>query len=235
MASKKPEKDKGKKKSKVKEGDIKLMLLVTGALAIAASHYMVHDPLSIEIEALEKEIATEQAEKDRLTIVEQQKPILEAETVEYRVIVENEMLKYPEDVLTETYMMYADTMRNQLGISISGVTIGAPAQISVNDIMRHISSEDVEQTIASYRTTLSFAWEFSYPQLKSFIDYVHADRERTVIETLAISYNGSTGQLIGNTVINKYFIATPEYVYIPADIPIGATGTDNPFGTLLEG
>lgn len=223
-----------KKKSKIKENDIKLILFLLGFAAMGCSHMLVYQPLQEDIELrLTDEIAAQTAEKERLNAVGLRLPVLMEETEANQIIVENELLKYPEDVLPETFMYYADNLRDQLDVTISAVTVSESALINKIDILRREGENDVSTPIAQYLTTLSFAWEFSYPQLKSFIEYVHADRERTVVNNLSISYNAGTGQLTGNTLINKYFIATPSYVYEAPDLPLVDSGTDNPFGTMM--
>lgn len=223
---------KKKSNNKVKENDIKVLLLALGVAAVACSHTMVNEPLTLEIEQLNSSITAQTAEKERLIKVKAEEDIMRLEIDDNQKIIENELLKYPGDILIEDYIMYADTLRNQLDIELMGVAISNPSQLQKLDITRRVAEEDKEMSIASFLTTLSFSWEFSYEGLKSFIEYVHADKERTVVNNVSIAYNAGTGMLSGGTVINKYFIATPDYVYTPPDLPLTQTGNDNPFGTI---
>lgn len=225
---------KKKQKKKVDEGQIKMLLLALGALACIASHFMVHEPTEEQILLVDAEIATQTAEKERLLVIKAKEEVLRLETEESRIIVENELSKYPEDILTETYMMYADGIEKDLDFILDSVNVSVPSLMSKMDIIRHIDGDDVEIPIAAYLTTLAFGWDFTYAQLKSFIEYVRADEYRTVVNNINFAYNATTGQLTGSTVIYKYFIATPGYIFQPADIPMGATGTNNPFGTLIR-
>lgn len=222
---------------KVKQNDIKLLLFVLGILSMVCAHMLVYEPKKEDIELrLKPTIATQEEERARLKKVEADMPVMLERIEANKIIVENELQKYPEDVLPETYMMYAEDLRNQLDVTISGVTISTPSLLSQISIKRSVNEVDTDAPIASYLTTLSFGWEFSYAQLKSFIEYVHADRERTVVNNLTMGYNASTGQLSGNSVINKYFIVTPNYRFedVTPDIPLGEIGTDNPFGTVVS-
>ncbi len=223
------------KKSKLKPNEIKAILIVLGVLAAVLSHVVVRQPLEEAMVALQVQIDTQTAEKARLKEVEARKDIMLLENEESRIIVENEMLKYPEDVLTEAFVMYADDMVNNLGVTLDAVNISEPALLSTMDIMRYINEEDKSMKVASYLTTLGFGWQFNYAQLKSFIEYVHSAQHRTVVNSVNIAYDAATGQLIGNAIINKYFIATPNYIFAPPDIPLGPTGNNNPFGTLASG
>lgn len=223
---------KKKSNNKVKENDLKVMLLALGVMAIACSHTLVNEPLTLEIEQLDAEIAAQTAERERLKGVQIREEVMLLEIDDNQKIIENELLKYPGDILIEDYIMYADTLRTQLDIELNGVSISNPSQLQKLNITRKVGEEDKEMAIASFLTTLSFSWEFSYEGLKSFIDYVHSDKERTVVNNVSVSYNAGTGLLTGATVINKYFIATPDYVYTPPDMPLTPTGNDNPFGTV---
>lgn len=220
---------------KIKSKDIKMLLLAVGFVAAILSHVLVHQPCEDRILILEGEVETLSVERDRLKEIELIKDVLLLETEESQIIVENELMKYPEDILPETFTMYADNLRHDLAIEIDGVNISVPSLLSRMDIIRLIDDDDQEIPIASYLTTLSFGMTFSYAQLKSFIEYVRSDEYRTVLNTVNISYDASTGQLSGNAIIYKYFIVTPSYVFEPAEIPLVATGNNNPFGTLVSG
>lgn len=223
---------------KVKQNDIKLLLFVLGIMAMVCAHMLVYQPKNEDMELrLVPAIAEQETERARLKQVEAELPVMMERIEANKIIIENELQKYPEDVLTESYMMYAEDLRNQLDVTISGVNISVPSLLSQIDIKRSVNEVDTDAPIASYLTTLSFSWEFSYAQLKSFIEYVHADRERTVVNNLSIAYNAATGQLTGNSVINKYFIVTPNYRFedVAPDIPLVETGLDNPFGTVTSG
>ncbi len=216
--------------------DIISALMAFGVLAIMGSHFGINKPTNEKIELLKVEVETQTAERDRLKMVEGRLEIMVDEIEANKKIIENELTKYPEEVLTETFVMYTENMRNALGISLDSANITAPALINTMDLIRNIDDVDVNMTVASYLSTLSFGFKFSYPQLKSFVDYVHSERERTVLNTVNIAYDGSNGQLSGTAVIHKYLIATPNYQYEPEeDIPMGSLGTDNPFGTVLGG
>lgn len=216
--------------------DIVSALMAFGVLAVIGSHFLVNKPTNEEIVLLEAEVVTQTAERDRLKGVEARLEIMVDEIEANKKIIENELTKYPEEILTESFVMYAENMRNSLEISIDSANITAPSLLNTMELVRSIEDQDVNMTVASYLSTLSFGFKFSYAQLKSFLDYVHAERERTVVNALNFAYDGSNGQLSGTAVIHKYQIATPNYEYEPEeDIPMGSLGTDNPFGTILGG
>ncbi len=216
---------------KMKENDIKMLLLAIGFLCAIGSHMGIRTPTEEAMIPIAVAIEEEQAEKERLKQIKAKVDVLLLEIEENALIVEHELQKYPEDVLTETYVMYADNMRNNLGISLTSIDISWPSLLSKMTIMRRIDDKNVEIPIASYLTTLSISWDFTYQQLKSFIEYVHADNHRTVVNTVNVAFNGNTGDLTGTAIIYKYFIATPSYVFEPADIPMTSTGNNNPFAT----
>lgn len=218
----------------MKPNDVKMLLFAMGIMALITAHLLVRDPKVEAMEALQVKIDAANAEKARLQEIGLRVPILVEEIEMFQVIVENEMLKYPDDVLTETFYMYSENLKNELDVTLAGITVSPPVVLDQMEIMRYINETDVLSPIASYKTSLSFTWEFDYDQLKAFISYVHGEQERTAVESLSVGYNAATGQLAGSAVINKYYIASDQYVYTPPDIPLGDIGTTNPFGTLIE-
>ncbi len=220
---------------KIKESEIKILLIVLGIGAAIASHMLVRQPTEEAIVILESQIAAATTEKARLKEIEARLDVILLETEENQKIVEYELMKYPEDILTETFIMYTDTMEHDLDLVVDGVNITVPSLLQKMEITRRVEEADVDMTVAGYLTTLSFGMNFTYSQLKSFIEYVHSESYRTVVNNISIAYNASTGHLSGSTVIYKYFITTPSYVYEPTEIPMVPTGNDNPFGTLTGG
>lgn len=220
---------------KIKESELKILLIALGVMAAIASHMLVRQPTEEAILILETEIAAATTEKARLKEIEAQLDVILLETEENQKIVEYELMKYPEDVLVESFFMYADGLENNLEFVLNGVNVTVPSMIQKMDITRKVEEADVPMTVAGYLTTLSFGTDVTYSQLKSFIEYVHSESYRTVLNNISIAYNAGTGQLTISTIVYKYFITTPSYVYEPTDIPMIPTGNDNPFGTLTGG
>lgn len=211
--------------------EISTLLLVFGVGAVVASHMMVYTPNMDEVELLEVQIATQQTEVTRLKDLEAQLPVMEEEISNSQIIVENEMKKYPEEVLVEGFVMFAEDMRNDLEVDIYSVAIAAPTLLSQLEIIRSNENGSVVMPMATYRTSLTMPCDFTYSQLKTMVQYIHSGSYRTVLNSISFAYNASTAQLSGSVDVNKYFVATPNYQYVPTVIPLVPVGTNNPFGT----
>ncbi len=220
---------------KMTNKEISSLLLVLGVLAVVAAHMLVHTPNMDQVELLEIDIANQETEVARLRELEAQKPVMEEEIEKSKVIIESEMTKYPEEVLVEGFVMFAQNMKDTLEMDIQSVNIAAPTLLSQIEIMREQDGTNILMPMATYLTSLSMNCEFTYAQLKSMVEYVHDDAYRTVLNSVNISYNAATAQLMGDMNVNKYFVATPDYYYTPVVIPLVPTGNTNPFGTAIRG
>lgn len=222
-------------KKKQKEKEIKIALIALGIMAAIASHMLVRQPTEEAILLLEVDLEAANTEKARLMEIEARFDVILLETEEYQKIVEYELEKYPEDVLTESFIMYANGLEENLEIALNSVSITVPSMLQKMEITRRIEETDVPMTVAGYMSSLNFGMSMTYPQLKSFVEYVHAESYRTVLNNVTIAYDGSTGHLAGTAIVYKYFITTPSYVFESPEIPLVPTGNDNPFGTLESG
>lgn len=220
-----------KEKKKISNKEISTLLLVFGALAVIAAHLVVYSPKMDEVELLNVEIATKETEVARLKELEAQLPVMQEEIENSHIIIENEMKKYPEEVLTESYVMFAEEIRDTLEVDLLDVGISEATLLSQLQIMRRTGEVNALTPMATYLTSLTMNCLYSYSQLKSMVEFIHGGDHRTVLNSVSIAYDSTTAQLAGTVVVDKYFVATPDYQYVPTVIPLVPTGNTNPFGT----
>lgn len=211
---------------------IPMLVLGLSIVACLVVHIFVRTPMQEDLLLIEAAVKLEKEELARLKEHEAQLQFYLTSIEENRLLVDSIMDIYPEEVLSEGQIIFADHLQDDVGITVTNAAFQPFKSLNRFNITRFIDDVDTRVPVSAYLATTTYQGAFTYPQLKSMIDYTQSDAYRTVIDTLNISYDGGSGELTGTMVVNKYFLTTSEYVYDPTVIPPIESGTTNPFGTI---
>ena len=225
---------------KIGKKELSWLAALVGILAVVLVVSLIYLPYKDETEALKAECQTLQARVDELKGWEREIPMYneanEAAKKDINEIVE----KFPVDSLEEDAILYAAKLeaRNS-NTSISSVGLGNPELLySVGPIALYLSDEDEEngisRTFQLYRQQITFANQFSYNGMKQFIKDIVDDENSRTIDGLTVSYDRSTGILVGNTNMNLFTLYGTDESYEKPDISGIPLGTNNIFGTLVD-
>ncbi len=107
---------------------------------------------------------------------------------------------------------------------------------TVNDAQ---ASQDTSQDAAQkskfmgIKATVTITYQTTYAGLKKAIDYINQYRNKMNIEDVSVTYDTSTGNLMGNMKINMFSLIGADMLkeYEPPYIDGINTGRDNIFGT----
>lgn len=108
---------------------------------------------------------------------------------------------------------------------------------TVNDAQ---ASQDTSQDAAQkskfmgVKATVTITYQTTYAGLKKSIDYINQYRNKMNIEDVSVTYDTSTGNLMGNMKINMFSLIGADMLkeYEPPYIEDINTGRDNIFGTI---
>lgn len=83
-----------------------------------------------------------------------------------------------------------------------------------------------------YKVPVGLTYQVTYTGLKDMIQYVYNEQDRMTIDSLAVSFDATTGILTGTANLNMYLMTGTDNVYNEPNIPDILLGTDNIFGTI---
>jgi len=146
--------------------------------------------------------------------------------------VSTELSKFPSDVRSEDLIMYSNELEQALGIEISSISVVPPELISQFNIPMEVDNGFKLVPVAAMRTGLNVECSMNYEQLKKLIDYIYSTKERTTLKDVSISFNSTSGGLIGSVSLEKYFVSSADYKYEKTEMPPVNMGTTDPFGTF---
>ncbi|MDR0838368.1 MAG: hypothetical protein LBN99_01850 [Oscillospiraceae bacterium] len=215
----------------ISKRDINLLLTVFGLLITLAVYFLVFsrltaaaDALDAGTEALRPRLATLQAYLAEL-------PEYEAGIRDRSALISSELAGYARQVRTEDLIMYAVMLESEAALDIASATFAEPVPVS------EFSAPGADGAAVAYRAysvSMTLNSQMTYAALKDAIDIINATPDRTLLDSLSVTFDSVRGGLIGTVTLSKVFITDGSYVYAPTVVPDGAYGNGNPFGTVMS-
>jgi len=97
-----------------------------------------------------------------------------------------------------------------------------------------VPEEPKVETMVGMQTIVSMNFSTTYNNFKKLVEYIKNYPDKTVIDSAAVSYDSSTGNLTGSLVIKRFSLTGTGKVYEEPYIDDINIGTDNIFGTNPE-
>ena len=208
---------------KISKRDKGLLLGLLGLLLAVAAYVWVYNPGTLKHEELVAELAKLQAHEAELQELVDNYDFYEEQIV---VLTErrDELVEiFPAEIKPENEIMYAVELEDLLEVEFSALNYGAPIEI--------VPASNNAGLIA-YNTPLSGNYTATYKGLKDIVLYTAEQKNRMVVDSVTASYDGITGNLIGNVTINMFAVRGTEKVYEKPYVPAMNMGIDNIFGTF---
>ena len=86
--------------------------------------------------------------------------------------------------------------------------------------------------ISLYGTPVVYTFTVPYDDMKKVVHMIQEDEERRNVETITLSYESGSGELVGNMTVNMYAVTGTGKKYVAPNVPSMMLGTDNIFGTV---
>lgn len=83
-----------------------------------------------------------------------------------------------------------------------------------------------------YKVPVGLSLQVTYKGLKDMITYIYDNGQAMGMESVSVSYDNTTGVLIGSTMIDMYKVTGTNHVYTEPNVPSVTIGSDNIFGTI---
>lgn len=96
---------------------------------------------------------------------------------------------------------------------------------------KDITANDPTATMISTYNTLTINFMTNYNGFKDMVDYIRDYPNHTIIDSVAVSYDSSTGALAGNMVLKRFALMGTGKEYKAPSIDGIDIGIDNIFGT----
>lgn len=234
----------------ISKKDLKLLLYVGGILAIVLVYFNIFSPTLKNNKILVQENIELQAQVERLEELDKNKEVYLEETADMRSEIAEIYSIFPADIKEETTIMYADMLEGISDLEVSSIGISSRNQLYVM-AGRNAQADTVDTTDAGtlaetgqnagepraalYDRQVTYAFTVSYEDFKKTVQRIQEDKEKRNVENVTLSFDPSTGRLVGSMLVNMYAIDGTEIekVYMEPEVPPMPLGTDNIFGTII--
>ena len=209
--------------------DVNLLLVVLGLAIVLATYFLVYSNFTRQTETLNTEIVNLRPRLIQLQEHEANIPIYDLGIVDATTRINEEKQTYVQEIRTEDLIMYAVMLEDEMGISISSASFTPPTLIS--EFTAPNENGDPAY-YSAYKVSMTLNAKFGYEPLKDAINRIYETVDKTMLDDVSITFDVETGGLLGNITISKVFVTDGTYVYEPTQVPVGASGTVNPFATI---
>lgn len=220
----------------ISKRDLKLILILLSILIFVIAYFAVYSSFNTKAEAVQAEIKTLQPS---LAELENHYNNLGAyeQTIETDTrVIADELARYPNAVRSEDLIMYAVNLEDEVGLSVQTAAFSGPQPVmALKGMVDDGNGVVTAMPLMAYRNAMSISATLTYQQLKSMIDYVNYTKNTAKLNTVNVSFNAETGELLGTMILDRYFITGSDTTYHETEVPFTGLGTDNIFGTITTG
>lgn len=89
-----------------------------------------------------------------------------------------------------------------------------------------------QTSLEGYKSSVTFAYQSTYTELKQIIDYINKNQDRMSISAFSSAFDASTGNLIGSFTVDMYSLSGTGKQYQEPEVSGINTGLNNIFGTM---
>ncbi len=213
----------------------RLVFVLIGVIIFAALMVFVYMPLQTQAQTLEIELSQLEGEVELLEELELNLNTYIEDTATAKQYIEEQIALYPADVKEEDITMWLLNLESATSGEISTLTFAPPVSLLQFGSYVNSGGEEIYTNLDVYSTSSSFTGAFSYDELKNAVNIIYTSDDRTSIDSLTLTYDATTADLMTTFNISKYFMMYPEAVYEPLPLPQVTTGVANPFRTSQAG
>lgn len=235
----------------ISKKDLKLLLYVGGILAIVLVYFNIFSPTLENNKILVQKNIELQAQVERLEELDKNKEVYLEETADMRSEIAEIYSIFPADIKEETTIMYANMLEGISDLEVSAIGISSRNQLYAM-VERNVQADTADTTDAGtvaetagqyagepraalYDRQVTYTFTVSYEGFKKVVRRIQEETEKRNVENVTLSFDPSTGRLVGSMLVNMYAMdgSEIEKVYVEPEVPPMPLGTDNIFGTII--
>ncbi len=212
-----------------KNSNRNIIKMAIGILVLVAVIVFVFMPLNersqennVQIEQLNSEIAI--LEEHELNLPTYQEGISAS-----RLYVQSQLPLYPADITEEDLIMWHIYFDELVGGESNQIIFNPHVLLLSFSAYANPEQDANLVNMEAYSLDVSYTSQFDYANFKNTLDTIYAQPDRMGIESVSISYDAASAQIIANFALARYYLSYPGAIYEPLQIPQVSLGVENPF------
>lgn len=222
------------RKVKLSDSEVRLLLLFLAILMFAGAYFLSFQRNMERAEEMEAKNETDRAYVEMLESMVARRPLIEAQTEEYRQTVMDIIAKYPSDVPTEKAIEIIQQIEDRVGVHMGSISFSVGNTVADLGVGAWTEDEDGQVVLmdvpsVGYRDTLGMSYDADYRDFKELVAYIGELADRTTIPSITASYDSVTGKVSGSITINMFYLTATGKEYIAPDVTGKRKGVSNIF------
>lgn len=201
---------------------VKYVLIIIGLLIFLATYFLVFIDFSDKTDALNTEITALNQKLDQVNGYFAEIATYKSSIEEDKLAVNSTLSKYNSVDTPEDFIMFAIDLEDKKELDVNALSFTKPTPIYT--IMAVKDTDDytvpLEPTLLTgYKVSSTMSSSMNYDQMKAALDFIYSQKTVTVLDSLSINFDSATGLILGNMIIDKYFVTGRDIQAHQAVVP----------------
>lgn len=236
----------------MKKSDKSIILMLVGILLAAASYFFVYKNLTAETETMQKANAELRKEVEYLQELADNKQKYIDDTAAMQIKIDEIKAQFPAQYLPEDDILYMINTEDTHTAVAKSINMGTTEIVDVplpkteaaevtedeetedEDAQAVSTEETVKSEILLYRTPVTTSLLSGYDNIKEILKQVNTDKNRKSVDTLSISFDSKSGELLSTIAMSMYSLTGTEAVYTSPKVDGVVYGTDDIFNSAKQ-
>ncbi len=218
---------------KISKNELKLLLVFGGLLIFIALYFLVYNGLVADNDKIRVAINKLEPTLEELKKHEANYDTYIAETNAIMDEIDVALNTHPSKIEDEEFLAWLIDWSDDNGLDINAV--GFMGTTPMGQFPLYIESDNDNKSmidVLAGRMILSVSARFNYEELKDAVDAIYANKQKTALENITITYDVTTGALTGNFSLSKYYLNYEGAPYDSYPMPEVDLGKELPFGSV---
>lgn len=212
-----------------KKTTVKYVLMLMGLVIFLLGYFLVYMDFADKTDELTGENRTL---TDRLDVLEEyytQLTDFETGIDADKAGINDTLSGYYSVETPEDFIMMATALEDEIGVRITSLSFEEPVYISeitaIEDTEDYISPV-ATRMLTGYSLTAVLDGEMTYSEMKEVLTYIYKQDDATSLDSVDLSYDATTGLILGSLIINKFYITGRDIEEHQANVPYTDIGKD---------
>lgn len=211
----------------VSKSTTKYILILFGVLILIASYFLVYMSFSDKTDAVNTEKIRLSQKLEQLKGYQAQAAKYQSGIDEAKASVSGTAGRYFSVVRPEDFIMFANGWEGNLGLIVNSMSFTEPVFVcsiaGVGDVKDNKAPAQA-LPLSGYKISSTINTQMTYSQMKQALENIAAQKDVTSLESLNISYDATTGLILGSFIVDKYYITGRNIQEHQADVPYSSIG-----------
>lgn len=210
---------------KITRRDLGVLMIIAGILIAFLAYKMSFESTLEEIETLQDEQRSIQAEIDSVTPLKVAAPTYEANMKKMNENIGKIMDEFAPDIWQEDNIMYVVEVLDNINVEVPNFSAAPAAPIQTVDGTGTLAGK--KYTLGRAAINATYKAE-TYEDLKEYINYIYSDETvKRVIDSITMAFDINEGNIAGATTIYQYVMNDDTRKYEPVELPDDDLGIEN--------